>query len=70
MQTVLRTEERLINASLTVYNLYGQAVKQIDNLSGQTVIFQRDNLTSGLYFVRLTQDGNTISADKFVVVDE
>ncbi|MEO7523098.1 MAG: PKD domain-containing protein, partial [Ferruginibacter sp.] len=31
------------NAMLTVYNSYGQKVKQIDNLSGKTIVFHRDN---------------------------
>ena len=69
-QTTLQTAERLQNASLTVYNSVGLTVKRVDNLTGQTIIFHRDNLPSGLYFVRLTQDGNTISADKFVIADE
>ena len=69
-QTTLQTAKPLKNASLTVYNSVGQTVKFVDNLSGQTVLFQRDNLPSGLYFVRLTQDGNTISADKFVITDK
>jgi hypothetical protein len=69
-QTTLQTANRLINASLTVYNSVGQTVKHVDNLAGQTVTFHRDNLPSGLYFVRLTQDGNTISSDKFVITDK
>lgn len=69
-QTTLQTAGRLHNASLTIYNSVGQTVKRIDNLIGQTIIFHRDNLPTGLYFVRLTQDGNTISADKFVITDK
>ncbi len=68
-QTTFQANKFLKNASLTVYNLYGQTIKQMDNLSGQAIIFKRDNLPSGLYFVRLTQDGKTFSADKFVIVD-
>ena len=69
-QTTLQIDNFFKNASLTVYNSVGQIVKRIDNLSGQTIVFYRDNLPSGLYFVRLTQDGNTISADKFVITDK
>jgi hypothetical protein len=58
IQTTLHTDNRFINASLTVYNSVGQTVKCVDNLAGQTIIFHRDNLPSGLYFVRLMQDGN------------
>jgi len=35
--TTLRTDIFLKNATLTVYNSYGQTVKQIKNISGQTV---------------------------------
>jgi uncharacterized repeat protein (TIGR03803 family) len=69
-QTVLQTDRRLTNASLIVYNSVGQTVRRVDNLAGGTIIFHRDNLPCGLYFVRLTQDGNTISADKFVITDK
>lgn len=69
-QTTLLTDKVLKNASLTIFNSFGQTVKQIDNLSGQTIIFHRDNLPSGQYFVRLTQDGNIISVDKFVITDK
>lgn len=68
-QTTLQTDNLLKNATLTVYNLYGQTVKQIKNISGQTVTLSRDNLASGLYFVRLKQDNKVIAADKLVITD-
>lgn len=67
--TTLKTDIILKNATLTVYNFYGQIVKQIDNFSGQTIIFQRDNLPSGLYFIRLTQDNKTFSTDKLTITE-
>ena len=69
-QTVLQTDIPLHNATLTVYNCCGQQVKQIKNISGQTVTFSRGNLASGLYFVRLTEENKIIAADKLVVSDE
>jgi hypothetical protein len=68
-QTTLQTVEGLQNASMTVYNSVGQTVRHVDGLVGQTVTFYRDNLPSGLYFVRISQDGKTFSADKFVITD-
>lgn len=67
--TTLQTDNFLNNATLTLYNSFGQTVKRIDNLSGQTIIFHRDNLPSGLYFIRITQDNKAISADKLVIID-
>lgn len=68
-QTVLQTVNFLHNATLTVYNPFGQTVKQIKNISGQTVALHRDHLPSGLYFIRLTQDNKIITADKLVITD-
>jgi len=68
-QTTLQTETRLLNASVIVYNSVGQIVKRIDNFSGQTIIFRRDKLPSGLYFIQITQDNKAISAAKLIILD-
>ena len=69
-QTTLQAAAPLQNASLTTYNSVGQLVKRADNLSGQTIVFHRDNLPSGLYFVRLTEENKIIAVDKLVVTDK
>lgn len=68
-QTTLTIDNHLINATLTVYNLYGQSVKQIDNLSGESIIFHRDNLASGLYVLCLTENNKIIKTNKLVITD-
>ncbi|OFY86378.1 MAG: hypothetical protein A3F72_11295 [Bacteroidetes bacterium RIFCSPLOWO2_12_FULL_35_15] len=68
-ETTLRTDIFFKETTLTVYNYFGQTVKQIDNLAGRTIIFHQDNLPSGLYFIRLTQDNKVIAADKLVITD-
>lgn len=68
-QTTLQTDNLLDNANLTVYNYSGQVVKQIKNISEQTVVLTRENFVSGLYFVRLTQDSKVISVNKLVITD-
>lgn len=67
--TIFQTANFFTNATLTVYNLYGQPVKQIKNFSGQTVTLSRDNLPGGLYFIHLTEDNKIITADKLVITD-
>lgn len=69
-QTVLQTVVHLYNATLTVDNCFGQTVAQIKNISGQTIVFNRDNLSSGLYFIRLTEQNTTIAVDKLVISDK
>ena len=68
-QTMLQTDNFFHNASLTIDNYLGQTVKEIKNISGQSIILQRDNLPSGLYFVRLTQDGKAITTKKIIITD-
>jgi hypothetical protein len=69
-QTTLQTDKFLKNASLTVYNTFGQAVQQIENIEGQTIVFPRNNLPSGMYFIHLLQDNKIISFNKFVIADK
>ena len=69
LRTTLRTADLLKNATLALYNSFGQIVKQIENLSGQTITLQRDDLPSGLYFLRLTQDNKVITTEKLVISD-
>lgn len=68
-QTTFETDNFLHNATLTLHNSFGQTVKEIQNISGQTVTLLRENLPSGLYFVRLTEENKTVLAAKLVVVD-
>ena len=68
-QTTLKTDQTLKNATLTVYNSFGQQVKEIKNISGQTVVLNRDNLASGLYFIRLTEDNKTFYIGKLVITN-
>ncbi|MBI3502547.1 MAG: T9SS type A sorting domain-containing protein [Bacteroidetes bacterium] len=69
-ETTLQTDNRSHNATLTVDNCFGQTVAQIKNINGQTVTFHRDNLASGLYFIRLTEENKTIAVDKLVITDK
>ncbi len=68
-QTIVQTNYPMTNASLTVDNCFGQTVAQIKNISGQTIILYRDNLPSGLYIVRLTQDRQVIATKKLIITD-
>jgi hypothetical protein len=66
----LRTDKPFNNASLAVDNCFGQTVAQIENLSGQTVTFDRNNLPGGLYFIRLTEKGKIIAVNKIIIGDK
>jgi uncharacterized delta-60 repeat protein len=67
--TTVITKVELNNATLAVYNSFGQPVKQFENISSNTLIFNRDNLPAGLYFIQLSQDNRIIKTDKLVIMD-
>src|SRR5665213_2163635 len=66
-QTTLQTNKVLKDATLTVYNSFGQQVKQIKNISGKTISLYRENLSSGIYFICITQDNTIIETEKIVI---
>ncbi|MEO6902522.1 MAG: T9SS type A sorting domain-containing protein [Bacteroidia bacterium] len=68
-ETSLTTTYNLINSTLSIYNSSGQLVKQIKNIFGQTITLHRDNLVSGIYFLRLTQDNKIFAIEKLVITD-
>jgi hypothetical protein len=69
IKTTLQADKYFHNATLTINNCFGQSVKQIKNISGQTIILSRDNLPSGLYFVHLKQDNQDIVTKKIIITD-
>jgi len=68
-ETILKMNTRLKNATLTIYNTFGQQVTQLKNLSGQTVIVHRDNLPSGLYFLQLEQENKILATEKLEITN-
>jgi hypothetical protein len=70
VQTTLQSDKIFENATLTLYNSLGQQVKKITNISGQTKTLNRENLPSGLYFMRLTQNNKCIATDKLIIKDK
>ena len=68
-ETTFKTDEAFKDATLEVYNSVGQTVKQIKNISGKTVTLFRDNLPSGLYYIRMRQDSKVIASEKLLITD-
>jgi hypothetical protein len=69
-QTLLQTNGIFSNAILTIYNSYGQQVKQLTNLNGQGIIFNRDNLRKGIYFLQLSEENKIVAASKIIITDK
>ncbi|MBN2727974.1 MAG: T9SS type A sorting domain-containing protein [Bacteroidales bacterium] len=67
MQTTLVSERELHNATLTIYNCFGQIVKRIEAVSGQTITLNRDNLTNGIFWVQITENNHILGTITIVV---
>lgn len=68
-ETTFRTKDNLKNARLGIYNTLGQEIKSVENISGEEYKLSRNDLQSGIYFYRLTQDDKIISMNKLVITD-
>jgi hypothetical protein len=67
IQTTLNSDKYLNNATINIYNAFGQIVKQINNLSGHTFTLSNDNLPTGFYFLHLIENDKIIKTEKLVV---
>lgn len=67
--TSIQTMSNLKNATLTIYNSYGKALKQMKNISGKTISLSRDNLPCGFHFIRITEENKIIAVEKLIITD-
>ncbi|MBI3502793.1 MAG: T9SS type A sorting domain-containing protein [Bacteroidetes bacterium] len=63
----IQSDKILKNATLTICNQLGQEVKTIENISGQTIQISCTDLSEGLYFVHLKQEGKILAVQKLVM---
>jgi hypothetical protein len=60
----------LNDAELTIYDLFGQKVKEISHFSGSALTFDRGSLVGSIYFVQITQGNKVIATGKLVITDQ
>lgn len=65
--STIKLNHFLSNATLTIYDIFGQTVTQIKNISSHTITLNRNNLPSGVYFVLLTENGQSVAKLKIVI---
>jgi hypothetical protein len=67
--TLIKLNSPAVNASLYVYNLYGQLVREVNAINEDAIVLQKDNLQSGIYFIKLIQDNIEVISEKLIVTD-
>jgi len=68
-QTTIQLNDNVTKATLTVYNVVGQIIKTIHNITDKTIMLDRGNLNPGVYFIRLTDENKTIITDRLIIND-
>ncbi|MBL0317399.1 MAG: T9SS type A sorting domain-containing protein [Flavobacteriales bacterium] len=66
-QTTLQFNRSVNNVQITIQNMLGEQVEQLTNISGSEIIILGENLESGLYFIHITEDLQTIATNKIIV---
>jgi hypothetical protein len=69
IETTLQTDIHLHDATIILINCLGQTVKKLNHISGQRIIFSRDNLPNGLYFLQLAEGNKILAINKLQLID-
>lgn len=64
--TLIKSTINLHNATLVVFNVYGQVVEQKSNLNGTIFRMEKNNLTSGIYFLKIIENGEVLNGKLIV----
>jgi hypothetical protein len=67
--TTLHSSKKLDNATVSIYNSIGQQVEQINNVSGQSVRIDRNDLPYGVYFIRIIVGEDSFQAGTFMITE-
>ncbi len=69
VQTTLKTNFELNRANIVILDSFGRKIKQMKNVSGQTITFNRNGLPSGIYFLFVTEKSKLLATGKMIVVE-
>lgn len=56
-------------SKIEIYNSIGQIVKNIENLNNDLFSFKKNNLNSGVYYIKIISDENMILTKKLILKD-
>jgi trimeric autotransporter adhesin len=67
ISTTLQLSNPLQNASLTIYDIFGNEVKRLQNINGRELQLTREGLRSGMYFYNLIDEKGVVGKGKMIV---
>ena len=68
--TTIQSNKKINDASISIYDIIGKQVKQINNISQQTITIHRDFLPAGIYFVLFIFDDKSIVSNKLIISND
>ncbi|HMK06516.1 MAG TPA: T9SS type A sorting domain-containing protein, partial [Flavobacterium sp.] len=68
-ETKLHISNALNNATIMCYNMFGQNIKKIENISGTDISINRESLESGIYILQIIEKDNYFNPIKLIVKD-
>ena len=66
----IKTENCFTEARLLLYNSFGQIVKEMENISGETILINRGNLPGGLYFLKIIENNKVLAPAHKLIIDQ
>lgn len=67
--TNIKTNTILNNAEIVIYDVFGQKVNSQNNISGNEITINRENLSSGIYFIQILDNDKAFRIHKLVIAD-
>lgn len=67
--TSIQLNSPVNHAELMIYNIHGQLVNYRHNISGSEIPLFRQDLPSGLYYLKIIEGQRTIVEDKLIITD-
>ncbi|MFH0865648.1 MAG: T9SS type A sorting domain-containing protein [Bacteroidota bacterium] len=61
------SDKNFNNAELKIFDVLGNIVKRIKNISGNTIYINRQGLSDGMYFYKLSEKDIVIASGKFIL---
>lgn len=69
VSATMQFQEATDDAEINISDMYGRGLKTLNNISGNNVKVDRGNLSYGIYFYELKQDGKNIYSGKLIIID-
>lgn len=64
---IISVKDELKNANLSLYNKQGMLCYTQNKLNGKSITLQRNNLSAGVYFVKIIDEGQQVLIQKLVI---